>query len=572
MPRQPLRRWQVIPRRPRQEAVLAARLDLHPLAAAALIASGIDDVAEARAYLSGSIDELPSPLSIGQMERAVEIVLGAVRDGEPILLHGDYDADGVCSTAILARALERLGATAYYFLPDRVKDSYGVSGAAIKDAARTGIKVVVTSDCGIAAHEEVELAKRLGMRVVVLDHHLPPETLPPADAIVAPRLPDWEYECAEMPASGLALRFVQALAEASGGDGKVAVKEFADLAAVGIVADVAPMRGENRVMVRAGLDRLPQTQWIGLRALQEIAGVGKRVRAWDVAFRIAPRINAVGRVADATDALELLMTDDETQARQLALYLDAKNRERQKLQDQIYREALEMVGERPELLSYPVLVLSSPDWHIGVVGIVAAKLVEEFARPTVLLVEEGDQARGSARSIENFDITFALGTCAEILTGYGGHTMAAGLRLPTANIELLRQLLCECAEQLGAVEAIEAPARRVIPARLEEIDETLPGDLARLEPFGPGNPEPLFALHSLRVVEARAVGRGDQHLKLFLSDGTRTVEAIAFGMGHLRETVSNGGCVDICAVPMVDEYWGPPQVQLRVEGLRPAQK
>ncbi len=572
MPRRVLQNWQPIPRNLRQEALLAARLGLHPLAAAALIASGVDDPATAEAYLNGSIADLPSPFEIAQMERAVEVVVAALKAGEPLLLHGDYDADGICSTAILARTMERLGATAYYFVPDRIRDSYGVSAAAIKQAAQGGVKVVVTTDCGIAAHDEVRLAKKLGMQVVVLDHHLPPEVLPPADAIVAPRLPDWQYECADMPASGLALRFVQALAEALGGDGRLAAEEFADLAAVGIVADVAPMEGENRIIVRAGLDRLPRTRWEGLRALKEIVGLGDVVRAWDVAFRIAPRINAVGRLADAGDALELLMTDDETEARRLAHQLDSTNRERQRLQEQIYRQALEMVAQRPELLEYPVLVLSSPQWHVGVVGIVAAKLVEEFGRPAVLLVEEGQEARGSARSVEDFDITFALGACEHLLTGYGGHTMAAGLRLPVANIEPLREGLREFAEALGVAEVAEAAPRPAILARLDELDETLPADLARLEPFGAGNPEPLFAIHGLRVVETRVVGRGNQHLKLFLTDGSRTVEAIGFGMAEAGVQCAKDDLVDVCAVPIIDEFWGAPQVQLRLEGLRPARE
>lgn len=572
MPRRHVSSWHELQRRPHVEQELATRLRVHPLAAAALAAANITEPAEARAYLSGSLDALPDPGRIRGMAEGARMIARAVAEGRQVLVHGDYDADGICSSAILTRALHTLGAHVHYFLPDRFVDDYGVSERAVRAAARAGIDVIMTVDCGITAHDEIATARSLGCHVIVLDHHEPDSELPPADVVIAPRLPEWEYECQEMPASALALRFVQALAEASGAGRRLGAEQFVELAAVGVVADVAPMVGENRIIVRAGLDRLPRTDVPGLRALQQVAQVEAPVRAYDIGFRIAPRINAVGRLADAADALELLITDDEDKARRLALYLDTKNRERQRLQDRIYKEAEEMLARQPDLLELPVIVLSSPSWHIGVVGIVASKIVDDFGRPVVLLAEDHESgiARGSARSVESFDITAGLRACGDLTLACGGHPMAAGLRARIEDVPRLREALAAVAEDQGLSARRDDAPVRTIPVELAELDETLPADLARLEPFGPGNPEPLFSISGLEVVETRYVGRDSQHVKLFLTDGTMTVEAIGFGMGNGRVPAA-GQNIDICFIPELDTYWGRPQVQLRLKGWRPSQ-
>jgi len=536
---------------------------MHPLVAAVLVAAGVTDPGQAKAYLSGSLDSLPDPLALRGMGEAVELVLGALAAGEEILVHGDYDADGICAAAVLLRTLSRLGGLVHFYIPDRLADGYGVSERAVRAAARRKIPLLVTVDCGITAHEEIALAKSLGCRVIVLDHHEPDPDLPEADVVVAPRLPDWEYTCAEMPAAALALRFVQALGNRVGDD-TLWAKDLVELAAVGIVADVAPMEGENRIIVRAGLDRLPHSPLPGLRALQELAAVKAPVRAYDVGFRIAPRINAVGRLADAGDALELLLTDDDDKARRLALYLDGKNRERQQIQQQIYNQAVRMLGAHPELLEMPVLVLHSDTWHVGVVGIVASKIAEDFGRPAVLLGSADGLACGSARSVAGFDITAALRSCGHLLIRCGGHSMAAGLTAEVSKIEDLRRALEAYCELVGTGEALaEVPGRVAIPVMSEELDETIADDLARLEPFGPGNPEPLFALCGLEVVEARTVGRDNSHLKLVLTDGARALAAIGFRMGN-GDKPKPGDHIDVCFVPETDNYWGKPQLQLRL--------
>lgn len=567
MPRLSRRNWIPSRRDPVVESDLSVRLGLHPLAAAALVASGVKDAAEAAAYLSGSLADLPSPYNLRGMEDAVSIVLQAVAAQQPILVHGDFDADGICATAVLVRALHRLGATVHYFLPDRFRDDYGVSARAIKAAAGKGVELLLTVDCGITAHDEVRLAKSLGCKVVVLDHHEPEQDLPEADALVAPRRPEWCYEWDDMPASALALKLVQAMAEALA-DGVLRAEDYVDLAAIGIIADVAPMVGENRILARAGLERLAASSFPGLRALMAVAQLTPPLRAYDVAFRLAPRLNAAGRLADATDALELLLTDSDEEARRLALYLDQKNRERQQVQEQVYREASRMMAQRPEFLQLPAIVLSSPDWHAGVIGVVASKLVEDYGRPAILFAEQEGHARGSGRSVEGIDMVEALRRCHGLLGEYGGHAMAAGMRIDPGNLDAFRLGLAEAIAAMGLPEAVGAQPT-AIPAYLAEIDESLVADLAKLEPFGPANPEPAFCIEGLEVVEVRTVGRDNQHLKLYLTDGGATVEAIGFRMGNGTAPVA-GDRIDICFMPTVDDYWGRPQVQLRLESWRPS--
>jgi single-stranded-DNA-specific exonuclease len=560
--------WETIGRRPELEQLLAARLGMHPVAAAALVAAGITSPSEADIYLSSDIEALRDPLEIQGMGEAVDMVRRAAEGRERILVHGDFDADGICATALLIRTLCHIGCNVRYYLPDRMSEGYGVSERAVRQAAAEGISLIITADCGITAHQEVALAKRLGCNVIVFDHHDPEPDLPEADVIVAPRLPYWEYECSEMPASALALRFAQAVRRRMG---HVALRpeELVDLAAVGVVADVAPMCGENRVIVRAGLDRLPNTSLPGLRALQDIASVREPIRAYDIGYRIGPRINAVGRLADAGDALDLLLTENEDHARRLALHLDRKNRERQNIQERIYREAVEMLVREPKFLELPVIVLSSSSesWHVGVVGIVASKVVEEFGRPTVLLVEEDGVARGSARSVAGFHITEALRACGQLVIECGGHAMAAGLRARVEDVARLREALAEQATWQGFTELQVESRIRAIPVDIEELDHTLPRDLARLEPFGPGSPEPLFVLEDIEVVETRYVGRGNAHLKLFLTDGRRTVGAIGFRMGD-RQPPKVSEHIDVCFVPSLDTYWGRPELELWVKDWR----
>lgn len=577
MARNFLKSWRDVPRDEVLESDLAAHVGLHPLAAAALLWAGVRDARQARAYMSGSLDALPPASQFRGMTEAIELVIPAIADRSPILVHGDYDADGVCSAAVLVCALHRVGANVRYYLPHRFRDGYGVSERAVQAAAGKGIQLILTSDCGIAAHDEISLAKSLGCSVIVLDHHDPGPTLPQADVVVAPRLPGWSYECEEMPASALAVRFVQALTEVLG-DAPVRAEDLVDIAAIGIIADVAPMTGENRVIARAGLDKLNREPCVGIRVLMDVAAVRPPLRAYDVAFRLAPRLNAVGRLADPTDALELLLTADEDEARRLALHLDNNNRQRQRLQEQIYREAVRMLAEQPDLLQSPAIVLSSPDWHAGVIGIVASKLAEEFDRPAVLFGQEPTrkcagaligEMRGSARSVEAVDIMEALRMCEEHLIEYGGHPQAAGLRIDGGRVDAFRDALAEAIEAMGLPDRKKQDPQ-AIPASLDEIDETLVSDLARLEPFGPGNPEPIFATEGLQVVEVRTVGREESHLKLYLSDGRRTVEAIGFGMAGKDDEPKSDDRIDVCFVPTVDDYWGQPQVQMRLVGWRPS--
>jgi single-stranded-DNA-specific exonuclease len=331
-----------------------------------------------------------------------------------------------------------------------------------------------------------------------------------------------------------------------------------------------PLRGENRTLTAAGLELLGHTRWPGLQALLDICGVRPPVRATDIAFRVAPRLNAVGRVGDGTDGLELLLTDDPQEARRLALHLDSMNRDRQREQELVYADARERIRDEVDLASDRVIVLASSDWHVGVVGIVASKLLEEYNRPTIMLVEEQGRLRGSARSVGGFDITAALGECSSCLLRYGGHALAAGLTLQPEDLEEFRRRLNLVAAQTLSNEDLVAEVRIDAEVGLEEVNEDLINALQRLEPYGHSNPEPLLLTRNLEVLECRTVGAEGRHLKLFVRSDGHTAECIGFGMGAEAGWIRVGSRLDLCYTPEINEYQGSRGTQLRLEAVRPA--
>jgi single-stranded-DNA-specific exonuclease len=422
----------------------------------------------------------------------------------------------------------------------------------------------------VTANEAVDEARKLGLDVIVIDHHEAGDALPDALAIVDPKRDDAQYPERDLASVGLCFKVGSAVCERLGLPQGSLQRAYLDLVAMGTVADVVPLLGENRIFTHFGLGLLPRTRKTGLRALLRMCNLDGQVRSSDIAFRLAPRMNAVGRMGDATDALDLLLTDDEEEATRLALQLENANRERQREQENTYRDALRMLDEQVDTENDRVFVLSSADWHVGVVGIVASKILERHGRPAILLVEQGDVARGSARSIGSFDISEALNRCRDTLIRFGGHALAAGLTLRTEHLDEFRARLNEVASELMPQESLCRRIKIDGELLLDEIDTELLDGLRSLEPYGQSNPDPLFITRRVEVLDFKTVGRDDQHLKLFVSQGERPVDCIGFGLGQESSWLERGTLLDICHTPEINEFNGLRGLQLRLEAIRAA--
>ena len=490
-------------------------------------------------------------------------------EGEPILIHGDYDADGITSTALLVRFLSKLGADTHYFLPHRFHDSYGLSERAVRQSAGVA-GLIIATDCGVRDHEAIACARAQDQDVIVVDHHEPGENLPDGALVINPKREDAVYPERDLAAVGLAFKLASGICEAQNLPQKSLQRAFLDLVAIGTITDISPLVGENRIMTATGLQLMPYTRKVGLQVLIELCELGESVTAQDVGFRIGPRLNAVGRMADATDALELLLCDDEIEARTTALHLDSLNSQRRSEQDSIFRQAQKMVEDEVDLERDRVVVLAKQGWHRGVVGIVASKVLEQTGLPTLMMAVEGTVARGSARSIGAFDVADALDQCEDLLDNHGGHSMAAGFELAADRVDELRDRLNE----IGRASVTEDDLRPTVlidaEVTLAEVDEGLVRQLELLEPCGAENPEPLLVTRDVRVLQARTVGAGGAHLKLKVEAGNRQIDCIGFGMGDQLEDVQAGSHIDICFVPKIDDYTGVERLQLQVAELRAA--
>jgi single-stranded-DNA-specific exonuclease len=547
--------WRIPP--PDPEALsLAAALGVHPLVAAILRRRGVTTPEEAREFLDPRLDRLTDPLAFPGMQEAVDAVGEAIRSGRPLAIHGDYDVDGIAATAILVRGLRAVGADPLWYLPHRLRDGYGLGVNAVDALADRGARLLLAADCGITAHAAVERAAERGLTVVVLDHHTPPAERPPALIVD----PGGRKEGAPPCAAGLALFFLWALYRHLGHAHRVP-EELAVLAALGTVADVVPLRGDNRRLVAAGLARLRDAPIPGLRTLVEVSGIQGPVGVWHVGWQLAPRLNAPGRLGDPTPALRLLLTDDPAEAHDLAWALDAANRERQAITDRVLEEA---IAQAESDGGSPAVVAAGKGWHPGVVGLVAGRLVELYDRPAVVIALDEAAGRGSARSVEGFDLVDALALCRDSLLSFGGHSMAAGLSIAPEAVEDFRRAFF----RVAAERLVREPVRLDVDAevRLPELSVDLVAQLDRLGPFGVGNPAPVLVARGVRTVAGRLVGNGE-HLSLTVTDGSAVVDAIGFQLGPWIDLLTlTEARVDVAFVPEVDRA-APERVRLRVRAL-----
>ncbi len=544
---------------------------MSPVTAALLANRGVASAEQARAYFSPSVEQLHDPFCLPDMDAAVRLVDRAIAERQTVLVHGDYDVDGIAATALLTRFLSKLGVNVRHFIPHRIHDRYGLSQRAIEEAAGEGASLVIAVDCGIRDLAAAARARELGLGAIVLDHHEPGGELPPAGAVVDPKVEHSTYPNRELTSSGVALQLARAVAGARDIPDGYVLRAFLDLAALGTVADVAELIGENRALVTLGLRHLAQTKKLGLRTLMSLCQVNGRPRAADIGFRLAPRMNAPGRLADPNPALQLLLTEDQDEANRAALYLDSLNRQRQGEQSAICDEARAMVERDIDLDRTPVIVLASEGWHVGVVGIAASQVVSMYGRPAVLLAAEGGSYRGSGRSIPEFHLAGALDRCADLLERHGGHAMAVGAQLPQANLEAFRERLCAVAAEHLDPASLCPSVGIDAEVRLAEVTPELVAELEQMEPFGQGNREPLLAAKDARVVDRTLVGKDAQHLKLWVTDEAHTYECIGFGMARDEELLRGGDRVDLCFAPQMNDFNGYRTLQLRLHALRAAQ-
>jgi len=557
-------RWVVAP--PPDEAHvrgLASALNLPLALAGILVQRGYTEPEAARRFLRPSLEHLSDPFALAGIDRAVETVVSAVRRGVPILVHGDYDVDGQCASTLLTRALRLAGANATAFVPHRLRDGYDFGPAGLAQAQALGAGLIITCDCGITAIDAVAAAKQAGLAVVVTDHHLPGPALPAADAVLDPQQPGDRSGATSLCGTGVAFKLVQALVPALGLPPNLPF-HLLDLVALATVADVVPLVGENRILVKHGLKLLAESRWAGLKALVETAGLaGRQIRAGHVGFILAPRLNAAGRIGDASDGLRLLLTDDPAEALVLARRLDVLNAERQLIDQRILEQALEQV-ERGDLEAG--IVLDGDGWHPGVVGIVASRVVERYGRPTFLIAFDGDIGKGSGRSISRFDLHAALTACGDLLERFGGHHMAAGLTVRRSNLDAFRARFTEVARQRLAPDDLGPEQRVDLEIPLAEATGDFERLARHLEPCGAGNPAPVLGVRGVRLARRAVVGSG--HLKGLLEDGDAQLSAIGFQWAD-RAAGLGEGLVDAAFRLETNDWQGFSTLQARLCALGP---
>ena len=549
---------------------LARELGLEPLAARVLACRGLADPADAERFLQARLTDLPDPFLMKGMAAAVERLMRAIAGGERIALYGDYDVDGITSTALLAGFLRAAGAEVVTYVPHRLVEGYGLNTEAVRRLAGEGARLLVSLDCGITSVAEVRAAADLGVEAVVVDHHTVPVELPAATAILNPHQPGCGYPYKPLAAVGVTFCLAMALRKRLREAGRFGaerpepnLRQALDLVALGTVADVVPLTGVNRVLVRWGLEEVARTGRPGLRALKRVAGIadGAAVTAGQIGFRLGPRLNAAGRLDDASRGVRLLLTRDEAEAAALADELDRENRSRQEIEREILGQALAQAEERVGAGARG-LVLSRDSWHPGVIGIVASRVVERFHRPAVLVGVANGVGKGSGRSIEGFHLYDALARCAPHLTRFGGHQHAAGVTLDPAALPAFREAFEAHARERLTDEDLVPRCR--IEGRLlaEAVCERSAQALERLAPYGAGHPEPLFAVRG-RPRRARTVGAGGAHLKLGFAAG---VDAIGFSMGD-RLGLCDGE-IEAAVTLGFDDWDGARRLQLKIRDLR----
>ncbi|MEA3490170.1 MAG: single-stranded-DNA-specific exonuclease RecJ [Candidatus Omnitrophota bacterium] len=557
--------WKFHKTNPRGQKVLSSDLGITPVFAQILLNRDVRTPEQAQEFLFGRLSSCHDPFLMKDMRKGVDRIKKAIAGKERILIYGDYDVDGVTSTALLADVLGRMGADYETFIPNRIEEGYGLNIRAVALAREHGVKLIITVDCGINSAEEIECANNYGIDVIVTDHHeVKTEVHPPAYAIIDPHQPDCPYPFNFLAGVGVVYKLARALMKGQ----EDAVDEHLDLVALGTVADIVPLNGENRILAKAGLKKLRRTDKAGLKALMKVAGVEpEKLTCRHIGFALGPRINAMGRVGSANVALDLLMCADAARASEIAGILERENRNRQNIQKGILKEALERVETDVDLDNDKVIVLADEGWHPGIIGIVASRLTEEYGKPAILIALDGDRGKGSGRGVAGFNLFEAINDAGEHLIDFGGHEQACGLKIEKENIRLFRETLNGAAEKHFLDKEARVPELTIdLDLPFSYIGVKLIDELRMLMPHGPGNSEPVFSTNGIKVKNnPRDIGRNG--FKFLATCGNLTCEAITFRKNDISKP-RPGESINLAYTPSINSWAGIDSIQLNIKDLQ----
>ena len=556
------KKWEIYQTNEEKVEELQEKYKLNRLLSTLLTNRGIIEEAEITKFLNPKRSDFYDPFGMPDMEKAVERILKAIENKEQIIIYGDYDVDGITSVTVLKSFLEERGIQVNVYIPNRLNEGYGLNKTAVEEIVKQGNKLMITVDCGITAVDEVEYAKTFGIETIVTDHHEPAEELPKAIAVVDAKRKDNKYECRNLAGVGVVFKLIQALSIKLGLDQKEYLK-YLDIVCVGTISDIVPLTDENRVIVKLGLKLVEQTKNLGLKEILQSCGYSK-INSTTISFGVAPRINACGRMGHQEEALNLLLSKDGNEVKELTQKINEYNKTRQEIEKNIYNEAVEQI-EKEGLDTKNTIVVSGKGWHHGVIGIVSSKITELYFKPSILLCEEDGECKGSGRSIPGFDLHEALMECNDTIDKFGGHAMAVGININKEKVE-------EFKEEFEKI-AKEKEVDKLIPIlnldaeiKLDDVNKEMVDSLKELEPFGEDNKMPIFAFRNLKIDSIRSLSDG-KHLRLSVKDNKNIINAIGFNMGTLVDTYRIGDRVDIAGNLEINSFNGVDSIQINIKDI-----
>lgn len=546
---------------------ISKKFRISPLTAIVLYNREVRDDAEISGFLSKDLGILHDPFLMKDMEKAVERIRKAQENGEKITIYGDYDVDGITAIAILYKHLKEMGIQVDYYVPDRMQEGYGINLNALDKIKEDGSSLIITVDTGITAVEESEYAKQIGLDVIVTDHHECKEQIPDVYAAVDPKRKDCKYPFKSLAGVGVVFKLIQALDEKKSLPDLMS--KYADLMCLGTVADISPLIDENRVIVTEGLKRFKSTKNVGLKSLIDVSTNGKAITTSTIGYIIAPRINASGRLGCASRSVELFLTDSEERAKELAESLCEENVMRQQTEQQMFREAMEYLENNPEVKEDDVIVIPHENWHHGIVGIVSSKITEKFYKPSILFAIDGDDAKGSGRSVSGFNLFGALENCSDLLEKFGGHELAAGLTIKAKQIEAFRQKINSCSKDKFTENMLTPTIMLDASIKVQYITMETVNDINKLQPFGVDNPTPVFAVRNIKIHKISVMSDG-KHLRMTLLKDGKYLDAVGFGMGEYYHHLEEGDFIDVAFALDINDYKGFQNVQLILKDIKKA--